>query len=170
MPDLTQGAEPLPRLAVGRARPPAREWSSVESFYQAAKFAGVAGAEHIVAGIAASESPEEAARVGRRAQRASPELVRGDWDEIKVEVMRAALRAKFTAHAGPRELLLRTASEDHDGGPLALVEASPHDYFWGRGRDGSGSNMLGVLLMELRQELLLGTGTDPAARSLEGAV
>lgn len=34
-----------------------------------------------------------------------------------------------------------------------LVEASPHDYFWGRGVDGSGANHLGALLMRLRDEL-----------------
>ena len=35
----------------------------------------------------------------------------------------------------------------------ALVEASPHDYFWGRGVDGSGANHLGAALMRLRAEL-----------------
>lgn len=90
-------------------------------------------------------------------------------------VMRAALRAKFTSHAGPRSMLLSTAATGApagggagssvnessgrsgsgpaaDGG-LLLVEASPHDFFWGRGFDGSGSNMLGCLLMELRAQL-----------------
>ena len=35
-----------------------------------------------------------------------------------------------------------------------LVEASPHDYFWGGGRDGEGLNYLGRLLMKLRSEFL----------------
>jgi hypothetical protein len=34
-----------------------------------------------------------------------------------------------------------------------LVESSPHDFFWGRGVDGTGENQLGVLLMRLRSEL-----------------
>jgi len=34
-----------------------------------------------------------------------------------------------------------------------LVEGSPHDLFWGGGRDGEGLNYLGRLLMKLRSEL-----------------
>jgi predicted NAD-dependent protein-ADP-ribosyltransferase YbiA (DUF1768 family) len=33
------------------------------------------------------------------------------------------------------------------------VEASKTDAFWGLGKKGNGKNMLGVLLMELRDEL-----------------
>lgn len=61
---------------------------------------------------------------------------------------------QFSAHKGPRELLLATAGEGPAGGPLDLVEASPHDFFWGRGVDGSGANHLGTLLMSIRAELL----------------
>lgn len=35
-----------------------------------------------------------------------------------------------------------------------LVEASPHDLFWGGGRDGEGLNYLGRLLMKLRSEFV----------------
>ena len=35
-----------------------------------------------------------------------------------------------------------------------LVEASPHDLFWGGGREGEGLNYLGRLLMQLRSEIL----------------
>lgn len=35
-----------------------------------------------------------------------------------------------------------------------LVEASPHDLFWGGGREGEGLNYLGRLLMKLRSENL----------------
>lgn len=35
-----------------------------------------------------------------------------------------------------------------------LVEASPHDLFWGGGREGEGMNYLGRLLMQLRSEIL----------------
>lgn len=41
-----------------------------------------------------------------------------------------------------------------------LVEASPHDLFWGGGREGEGLNYLGRLLMQLRSEIL---GTVPAS-------
>lgn len=56
---------------------------------------------------------------------------------------------QFTQHAGPQATLVGTA-------PLDLVEASPQDFFWGRGVDGTGANHLGVLLMRVRDGLLRG--------------
>jgi predicted NAD-dependent protein-ADP-ribosyltransferase YbiA (DUF1768 family) len=61
--------------------------------------------------------------------------------------------SQFSTHAGPRKLLLDTASTGPAGAPLDIVEASPHDFFWGRGVDGSGANHLGTLLMSIRAEL-----------------
>ena len=66
----------------------------------------------------------------------------------------ACVFAQFTQHEGPRALLLSTASLGLSGRALDLVEASPHDFFWGRGVDGSGFNHLGILLMSVREELL----------------
>lgn len=43
---------------------------------------------------------------------------------LQVDVMLAALRAKFGSHPGPRALLLASAGR-------RLVEASPNDFFWG---------------------------------------
>ncbi len=53
---------------------------------------------------------------------------------------------QFAAHIGPRRMLLAMAA-------AALVEASPHDHFWGLCVDGSGTNHLGLLLLRLRKEL-----------------
>lgn len=44
--------------------------------------------------IAAAESPEEAARIGRARQRSHPHLLRPDWDTAKLFVMQVALQAK----------------------------------------------------------------------------
>jgi len=60
--------------------------------------------------------------------------------------MRRALRAKFETHVDARDLLLSTGDEP-------LLEASPEDPYWGIGRDETGLNRLGILLMELREEL-----------------
>ena len=60
---------------------------------------------------------------------------------------------QFAQHAGPRTTLVATAA-GIESRPLALVEASPHDFFWGRGVDNSGANHLGMLLMRVRDELL----------------
>jgi len=72
-----------------------------------------------------------------------------DWSRIKFDRMRAVLRAKFTQHDDLRELLLST-------GNARLVEVGTVDNainrLWGE-VNGKGKNMLGVLLMELRQDL-----------------
>jgi len=121
---------------------------ATQSFYQAHKFAGVDSSlsRAIFDAILRAPTPEAAARLGRLSQRATPAAVRPDWQQAKVDVMRAALRAKFTQHAAARALLLATGS-------APLVEASPNDYVWGEGLDGTGENLLGKLLMELREEL-----------------
>ncbi len=49
--------------------------------------------------------------------------------------------------------------------PVQIVEASPHDFFWGAGFDGSGANRLGRLLMRLRAELLQAAAQDTARRN-----
>lgn len=129
-----------------------REWSSVEHYYQSQKFMGVNHPDAIalVEAIFNANSPEEAAKLGRRAQRTRPELMRSDWDQVKPVVMLAALRRKFEMHQGPRNMLLGT-----DNAPRAsLVETSPHDYYWGEGHDGSGENTLGKLLMQVRDEMM----------------
>lgn len=72
-----------------------------------------------------------------------------NWASIKVDRMRAVLRAKFIQHPELRELLLGTANR-------RLVEAGTTNNavnrFWGE-VDGKGENTLGKLLMELRDEL-----------------
>ena len=149
-----------------------RLWPSTEHYYQSQKFEGAAHPEAapLVEAIAAAGSPEEAAALGRRAERQRPELLRGDWgEETKLAVMGAALAAKFGGHEGPRRMLLSTATAAvpqqqgrSSGGGMVLVEGAPHDFFWGRGYDGSGRNLLGKLLMELRDELLQQQGGSAA--------
>ena len=58
---------------------------------------------------------------------------------------------QFSAHEGPRQLLLSTA---RDESTQLLQESSPSDFFWAAGVDGTGCNHLGRLLMQVREELL----------------
>lgn len=67
-------------------------------------------------------------------------VIRSDWEEVKYNVMRAAVMNKFLQNP---DVLLST-------GDAVLVEASPKDYIWGIGKDGSGKNALGIILMETR--------------------
>jgi ribA/ribD-fused uncharacterized protein len=113
-------------------------WPTTEHFFQAQKFEDPKVRE----AIRRVRSPMQAARLGRDRKH----RLRRDWDSARVQVMREALRAKFTQHAGLRDLLLST-------GDATIVEHTERDDFWGDGGDGSGRNMLGHLLMELRGEL-----------------
>lgn len=78
------------------------------------------------------------------------------WSRIKFDRMRGVLHAKFTQHSDLRELLISTGS-------ARLVEAATVDNavnrLWGE-VNGVGKNMLGVLLMDLRTELIQSAGTD----------
>ena len=71
------------------------------------------------------------------------------WSTTKFDRMREVLRAKFTQHADLQDLLLST-------GDARLVESATVDNevnrLWGE-VNGSGRNMLGVLLMEIREDL-----------------
>jgi ribA/ribD-fused uncharacterized protein len=77
--------------------------------------------------------------------------------------MREAVLAKFQQHAELRQLLLSS-------GEAKLVEHTENDDYWGDGGDGSGRNMLGRILMEVRSELATGRGDadDDRARGRPG--
>lgn len=75
--------------------------------------------------------------------------IREDWNEIKVGRMRDVLREKFQQAPDLREKLIATKD-------AVLIEESKSDAFWGLGKKGNGQNMLGILLMEVRIELIRG--------------
>jgi ribA/ribD-fused uncharacterized protein len=113
-------------------------WPTSEHYFQAKKSED---AEHQES-IRKTKSPMIAARMGR--DRKKP--LRRDWESTKVAVMRAAVRAKFAQHDEIRQVLLAT-------GDAKIVEHTENDSYWGDGGDGSGKNMLGRILMEIRTEL-----------------
>ena len=75
--------------------------------------------------------------------------LRPDWEAVKDDIMREAVGAKFRQHADLGVLLLAT-------GDALLVEHTANDSYWGDGGDGSGRNMLGRILMEVREALRTG--------------
>ena len=115
-----------------------RPWQTVEHYFQAQKFAGTA---HEGA-IQVAPAPMTAKTLGNT--RDFP--LRPDWDTVKDDVMRRAVRAKFEQHEDIRAVLLGT-------GDAELIENAPNDYYWGCGADGTGRNMLGKVLMEVRDAL-----------------
>ena len=113
-------------------------WPTSEHYFQAQQFAGTPHAEE----VRQAKTPKDAANIGRERKRP----LRKDWEEIKDDVMRRAVIRKFETHPDIRVILLATGEEE-------IVENAPGDYYWGCGADGSGKNMLGQILMEVRQIL-----------------
>jgi ribA/ribD-fused uncharacterized protein len=115
-----------------------RTWPTSEHYFQAQKFLE---REHQEA-IRQTASAMIAARMGRDRKRP----LRKDWESVKVDLMRRAVLAKFTQHADLQQLLLAT-------GEAKIVEHTRRDSYWGDGGDGSGRNMLGRILMEVRDAI-----------------
>ena len=95
--------------------------------------------------------------------------IKSDWSKTKFDRMKRVLLAKFNQHSDLRELLLSTGSS-------RLVEAGTEDNavnrLWGEVK-GKGKNTLGVLLMEVREQLRRqakgpsGRGTRKRGRALQ---
>lgn len=94
-----------------------------------------------------SYSPSMAKKMGRRAI-----TLRSDWESVKDGIMLDIIRAKFGQNPHLRRLLIET-------GEAVLVEGNTwHDCYWGdchcpKCQSKPGKNMLGKLLMKVRNEL-----------------
>lgn len=71
---------------------------------------------------------------------------RSDWDDVKIGIMRDILEAKVRQHAYVHRKLLET-------GDRSLIENSWRDGFWGWGPMQDGKNELGLLWMDIRDQL-----------------
>ena len=84
--------------------------------------------------------PNLAKKLGRKVE------LREDWEDVKVDIMKDICRTKFETHPSLMDRLLST-------GDRTLIEGNDwNDTFWGVDDDNGGENMLGKLLMELREE------------------
>ena len=103
-----------------------------EAAYQAAKTLNLKDRERFT-----QMSPHDAKKAGRTVE------LRPDWEQVKVDVMRTVLLSKFTKHKKLMERLKGTGDsyleETNDWG----------DKIWGV-VNGEGQNLLGKLLMDLR--------------------
>ncbi len=122
-------------------------WNNVETPYQAAKCMTDEDRDMIYK----AATPREARDLGQKVQ------LRYDWDspdpksyysdyKVKDRIMYECVLAKFTQHHDLRAQLMATGDEE-------LIEDSPVDSYWGCGKDGKGKNMLGKILMRVREEL-----------------
>lgn len=124
------------------------QWQNGEACFQAFK----ANDLDTFFDVAESESPGHAKGIGRRCH------MREDWNDVKVDVMREVIRAKFSPQ-NPKLALRLLAT-----GYAELVEGNTWgDAVWGRplghyrfAGTKKGENLLGQLLMQRRAELRLG--------------
>lgn len=113
-----------------------KTWPTSEHAYQAQK-TDDASLKEI---IRACPTAKEATRFGRTID------IRPDWEQTKYGIMRDIVRAKVEQHPSIKSLLLSTGVQE-------IVEASPKDYIWGCGKDGTGTNWLGKIFMGIREKL-----------------
>ncbi len=114
------------------------DFPTSEHAFQAAKFLDPADRE----AVRLADTPFLAARLGRERHRS----FRPDWEQVRDGVMLRVLRDKFARHADLAGILRSTAG-------AALVEHTANDRYWADGGDGTGRNMLGKLLEQVRDEL-----------------
>lgn len=96
-------------------------------------------------------NPKKVKALGRKVQNFNPQI----WDQYKKLIVKNANLAKFMQNPVLLQQLLET-------GNAYLAEDSPYDKVWGIGtksasvkakRTWKGQNLLGVILMEVRDEL-----------------
>lgn len=114
-----------------------REWRSSEHYYQAHKFHDVLLFELI--------RSQPTAKLCYKTAYKYQEKFRNDWLEVKDKYMMEALQYKFSQNPELMTALLKTGSK-------LLVEHALKDYHYGCGADGSGKNMLGIMLMKIRTD------------------
>ena len=118
-----------------------------EALYQACRFPSRPDVQEI---IIAPKSPMSAKMTSKSYRKAH---TRADWDDVRVDIMRWCIRVKLAQNYGSFSAVLRSS------GQRDIVEKSRKDKFWGAVQSKEnpdileGENMLGILLMELRDEL-----------------
>jgi len=109
--------------------------------------------EEMAGKILQSQTPQEARDLGQLVRN----YVDEEWDKVRVDRMRIAVRYKFYQNENLRKQLMDTR---YDG--KTFVEASYYDRIWGIGYnqdeamnhlDNWGRNELGKILTDLRNEL-----------------
>lgn len=113
-------------------------WPTSEHYYQAMKFSDPEYQEQ----IRQAKNAYKCKELGN----ARHISFKKDWADIMDDVMREVVYAKFTQHLDLRQNLLDTNDD-------ILVEHTVNDKYWGDGGDGSGKNMLGKVLMEVRTKI-----------------
>ena len=130
-----------------------KTWPSSEHYFQAQKF--VRTDPEWAETIRLAETCRKAADMGQSREHPLDPV----WEQIKYAKMLLALFAKFTQHEDCKAMLLAT-------GDATLVEdtrqGKDDDHVWGDGSTGTGQNLLGEALMQIRAQ--------HRADNIEGAI
>lgn len=118
-----------------------KRYPTVEHYFQSMKF--ITTLPEYAEKIRLASTPKQAKFLG--SDRTRP--LRLDWNDVRLDVMYKAVEAKFTQHTYLKQMLLDTAGCD-------LFENSPSDYYWGVGRNRTGDNHLGKILMDIRDKMI----------------
>ena len=110
------------------------------------------GDTNIMGEVLKTPSPREQKALGRKIKNFNPKV----WDEIKYNLVKDGLRAKFTQNEGLKNELLKYKG-------YVFCESSPYDRIWGCGFEEKdalkninnwGENLLGKILTELSNEII----------------
>lgn len=124
-----------------------RVWPTSEHYFQAKKLLNPKKQEK----IRKLTNPRDAFKYANSTDGQWKNDIRVDWRQVCDQTMMDALRMKFNQNPALKKLLIATY-------PCDLVEASPYDAYWGWGPKKDGKNMLGKMLMKLRDEFIDGNG------------
>ena len=116
-----------------------KKWPTTEHYYQAQKFTD----ENLREQIRKLKTAREAFSFAR----ANKQSVRADWQNVNLDIMLKAVRAKFSQNQKLKDLLLGT------GDKILVENAGKNDDFFGAGADFNGHNHLGRILIQVREEL-----------------
>ncbi|MBQ7394960.1 MAG: NADAR family protein [Lentisphaeria bacterium] len=122
-------------------------WKSGEHYYQTAKFAknGLQEDEAIYRIIADAETPVTSKKLADE-YLTEENKARSHQALRTFQAMATMLNVKFAPGTLARKRLMQT-------GDLELVHLSGSDFFWGQNRKGTGNNLLGKALMQMRDSI-----------------
>ena len=113
-------------------------YKTVEHYYQSEKFDD----PEIKNRIINADTPKEASNIGR-----DRNLTRiDDFKSIKNQVMFDGILEKFRQHRDIAYRLIETRNK-------MIAEATVDEYYWGIGKDKSGKNVIGDILVKVRERI-----------------
>ncbi len=113
-------------------------YKTVEHYYQAMKFPE----GKIRSSIIAAETPKEASNIGR--DRNNKRI--DNFKSIKKQVMFEGILEKFRQNRDIAYKLIETRNKD-------IAEATIDEYYWGIGKDKTGENNIGKIIVKVREQI-----------------